>query len=76
MQGSLPVDVSDNGGGLLSRAHSLALQRLTGPGLTHGRDVPHVLGLVACKSVRASKLYLDLPNQLLVRVDNTAASPH
>lgn len=62
VQGSLPVYVPDDGGSLLSCASLLALQRLTGGlrnwELTHGRYVPHVLGLVARESVCASKLYL------------------
>lgn len=73
MQGGLPVYVPDDGGGLLSCVPpSLALERLDGGFqnfLTHGRDVPHVLGLVSRKSVCAGKLYLGLcmSNQLLVR---------
>lgn len=55
VQGCLPVYVPNDGGGLLD---SLALQRSSGLELTHGRDVSHILSLVACKGVCASKLYL------------------
>lgn len=59
VQGCLPVDVPDDGGGLLSCVPLLALQRLIWvQSLTHGSDVPHVLGLVARESVCAGKLYL------------------